>query len=137
HPQGTAWSGRAIGFRILFLTSVARSFDIDFVRVYRPSSAGVLSWAAPGGSAASLTWSDGSGLSGGQHGGTVPGATSSSSSNTVTTDLSGYAPGTRFFVGSSTTPVATVATEPLPVIDSPSAAGCGDYATAALGHPWN
>jgi hypothetical protein len=33
----------------------------------------------------------------------------------------------------ATTPIVQ---RPLPVVTSPSAAGCGDYATSVLGHPW-
>lgn len=133
--NGMAWSGMIGTLRLDVMARGTTTLTLDYVRLYQPVAAGVLSWSASG--STPLMWSDGSGLpnaNGDQHGGPVPGAVSNG--RTVQTDLSGFPPGSVFYVGSSDTPIATLAREPLPIVDSPSGSGCGDYAVSALGHPW-
>ena len=76
----------------------------------------------------------------GQHAGPVGNAgASESSSARVTANVAGYAPGTTFWsvaADGTKTLVGASAAAPLPVVDSPSVAGCGDYASRYLGHPW-
>ena len=136
---GTAWSGRIMNLRIQVITSLSLSLQVDDVRVYRSNSQGVLHWAAAGSSAAHLFWSDsGTFASSGQHGGQVGTATSSGPGNTVSTDVSAYPPGTRFWAydGTTAVQVGVSATEPMPVVDSPSVRGCWDYPLAAHKAPW-
>jgi hypothetical protein len=137
--HGSAWSGEIESLRFQVMTAHLRTISLDWVRIYSAAAPATLHWAAPGSAAATLYWSDGGSLlagAGTQHGGPVPSAVSGSSTDVTTTDVAGFPPGTSFYVGGSSSPVATLAVDPLPVIDSPSAAGCGDYATSALGHPW-
>lgn len=138
----------AQGLRLALNATAPTLVQLDFLRVYRPSAASLLTWASPAkGTPAQLYWSDGAAYPTGsdRHGGPVVGVGGQMSvarGGTATVDVSGYPAGTRFYAVSSNgvvTPAAeSVAITPLPapVIDSPSVAGCGDYATAALGHPW-
>jgi hypothetical protein len=125
---GTPWSGSLQSLQLVFMTNHATTLGIDFVRLYHPISAGVVSWAAPGAKSATLHWSSTGVFSAGDSAtsGTVPGTSSANSSSPARVDLSGWAPGTTLFAydGTTATEVAQVAPEPLPVIDSPTARGC-------------
>jgi hypothetical protein len=140
-PQ--AWTGRMVGLRLAFgVPSGRASISLDSLRIYQPSAAATITWAAPDTTAATLWWTDAAGVISpvaGQHAGRVKGAPiSANASAPVNTNVAGYAPGTTFWAvaGGTSTLVGSIAPAPLPVIDSPSAAGCGDYATRYLGHPW-
>jgi hypothetical protein len=138
--SGTAWSGRIQSLRLQFLPSASTGVRIDSVRLLHSSATSVLHWASPSSRGALLYWTDDGVFSPtlSQHSGVVPGGTSSGSSNAVTTDISDYAPGTTFYAydGSSATLIGSMASQPIVVIDSPSAQGCGDYALRAIGHRW-
>ena len=141
---GQAWTGHMVGLRLaLTAPNGSALVHLDSLRVYQPSSASAITWAARGTSAATLWWTDSAGTItalAGQHAGPVANALrSADSSARVTANVAGYAPGTTFWsvaTDGTKTLVGASAPAPLPVIDSPSAAGCGDYATRYLGHPW-
>lgn len=142
-PTPQPWAGRMVGLRLaLGVPSGRASVSLDSLRIYQPSAASAITWAAPGTSAATLWWTDSAGVLNpvaGQHAGRVAGAVASANASTpVRTNVAGYAPGTTFWAvaGGTATLVGSIARAPLPIIDSPSAAGCGDYATRYLGHPW-
>jgi hypothetical protein len=137
------WRGRMVGLRLaLGVPSGRATMSLDSLRIYQPSAAATIRWSAPGASAATLWWTDSAGAIypvAGHHAGVVMGALVSANASTpVNANVAGYAPGTSFWsvAGGVTTLVGSIAPAPLPVIDSPSAAGCGDYATRYLGHPW-
>jgi hypothetical protein len=146
---GKPWAGSITGLRLaLTPTAGATNVKIDFVRVYHPNAGSRASWGSPAaGQGARLFWSDGTAFptSAGRNGGPVVSAAGSAgigAGGTATTDLSGYPAGTVFYAvadDGTLTPAndrLTLVPQPTPVIDSPTAAGCGDYATSALGHPW-
>jgi hypothetical protein len=62
--------------------------------------------------------------------------------STTPIDISAFPPGSKFYSvptgggASAATLVAQIIGRPLPVVTSPSAAGCGDYAKQYLGHDW-
>lgn len=133
--SGQGWAGHIQGLR-LALTAPSGSVNVhlDSLRIYRPSRTAAIAWAAPGHSSATLWWTDSAGTiatTAGQHAGPVANAaTSASSTNRVGTNVAGYAPNTSFWsvsaIGTRTL-VGRTAIAPLPVVDSPSAAGCGGY----------
>ena len=139
-----AWTGHMVGLLLgLGVPSGSALVHLDSLRVYQPSSASAITWAAPGTSPATLWWTDSAGTINsiaGQHAGPVANAAASENSSAhVTANVAGYAPGTAFWsvaADGTKTLVGASANAPLPVVDSPSAAGCGDYATRYLGHPW-
>src|SRR5664280_147289 len=139
-----AWTGHMVGLLLgLDVPSGSALVHLDSLRVYQPSSTSAITWAAPGTSPATLWWTDSAGTINsiaGQHAGPVANAAASEKSSThVTANVAGYAPGTAFWsvaADGTKTLVGASANAPLPVVDSPSAAGCGDYATRYLGHPW-
>jgi hypothetical protein len=140
---GKAWTGSMVGVRLALGAPVGSAIvHLDSLRLYRPSSAAAIGWSAPGNSPAALWWTDSAGSITpvvGLHAGPVANApTSPNSSKRVNANVAGYAPGTFFWsvAGGVKTLVGSTAPAPMPVIDSPSAAGCGDYATRYLGHPW-
>jgi hypothetical protein len=140
---GQAWAGHLVGLRLALLASGNALVHLDNLRIYQPLSASAITWAAPGASAATLWWTDSAGTIAavaGQHAGPVANAVASANSSAhVSANVAGYAPGTSFWsvaADGTKTLVGAVAPAPLPVIDSPSAAGCNDYATHFLGHPW-
>jgi hypothetical protein len=142
--SGQAWTGQMVGVRVAIgLPGGTGLVRLDSLRIYQPVSSSAITWAAPGTSPTGLWWTDSEGTINavaGQHAGLVPNsATSADSSASVTSNVAGYAPGTSFWsvaADGTKTLVGSSAPAPLPVIDSPSAAGCGDYATRYLGHPW-
>jgi hypothetical protein len=141
---GKPWTGSMVGVRLAIGLIRTGRVHLDSLRLYQPATASVIRWAAPGTSKTTLWWTDSAAATitpvAGQHAGPVAGtATSANSSAPVTSKVSGYAPGTRFWsvaANGTKTLVGATAPAPLPVIDSPSAAGCGDYATRYLGRPW-
>jgi len=142
-PTPKAWTGRMVGLRLsLGVPSGRAAMYLDSLRIYQPLAASAIRWAAPGTSKGTLWWTDSAGVINpvrGQHAGPVKGAvTSPDASTPVNANVAAYAPGTTFWSvgGGASTHVGTIAAAPRPVIDSPSAAGCTDYATRALGHPW-
>ena len=143
-PHASAVGRAHGGLRLaLGVPSGRASMYLDSLRIYQPSAAASIRWAAPGTSAATLWWTDSAGVINpvsGQHAGPVKNAAiSANASAPVTANVAGYAPGTTFWsvaTDGTKTLVGASAPAPLPVIDSPSAAGCGDYATRYLGHPW-
>jgi hypothetical protein len=144
--QNTAkgWGGTMQGIRLaLTAHTPSTTVHLDDLRIYKPSSAAAFNWAAPGGSPATLWWTDSAGTisaTRSQHAGPVTNAASSpSSSSRVSANVAGYGPGTYFWAvaaNGAKSLVGRTASAPLPVIDSPTAAGCGDYATSHIGHPW-
>ncbi|MDQ1483582.1 MAG: hypothetical protein QOF35_1658 [Actinomycetota bacterium] len=138
---GQAWTGSMVGVRLAIgLPSGTGAVHLDSLRLYQPVAASAVSWAA---SKSALWWTDSAGTINavaGQHAGQVSyAATSADSSARVTTNVAGFAPGTSFWsvaANGAKTLVGSSAPAPLPVVDSQSAAGCGDYATRYLGHPW-
>jgi len=141
---GKAWTGRMVGVRLaLGVPRGNAAVHLDSLRIYQPSSASAITWAAPGTFATTLWWTDNPGTItavAGQHAGPVTNAArSANSSARVTANVAGYAPRTWFWsvaANGRKTLVGATAVAPLPTIDSPSVAGCGDYATRYLGHPW-
>jgi len=142
---GKAWTGKMVGLMmgLRVLSGQQALVHMDSLRFYQPASASAVPWAAPGTSPATLWWTDNPGIitaSAGQHAGPVANAArSANSSARATANVAGYAPGTAFWsvaADGTKTLVGASAPAPLPVVDSPSAAGCGDYATRYLGHPW-
>jgi hypothetical protein len=142
---GKAWAGPMVGLRLALAVptpGVSAIIHLDNLRLYQPLSTSAITWAAPGAAPATLWWTDATGTStasASQHSGPVANAPrSAKSSSPVTANVAGYAPGTQFWAVSGGTPtlVGAIAPAPLPVIDSPSAAGCVDYATAVLKRPW-
>lgn len=141
-----AWTGRMVGLRLsLGVPSGRAAMYLDSLRIYQPLAASAIRWAAPGNSEGTLWWTDSAGVINplapvaGQQAGPVKGAVKSPNGSTpVNANVAAYAPGTTFWsVGSGLkTLVGSIPPAPLPVIDSPSVAGCLDYATRALGHPW-
>ena len=141
---GRAWAGRISALRLAFTPVRGSSaIRIDNLRVYQPLASSQFTWAAPGSLSANLWWTDTSApitatLS--QHAGRVPNAgVSANSSNRRLANLSGYPASTYFWsvaANGAKVLVGQTKASPLPVVDSPSLAGCNDYATAALGHPW-
>jgi hypothetical protein len=139
-----AWSGQIVGLLMgLRSPSGLTSFHMDSLRFYQPASASVITWAAPGASPSTLWWTDSAGTivpTAGQHAGPVPNvARSTNSSDRITANVAGYAPGTMFWsvaADGSKTLLGATSPAPVPVVDTPSAAGCSDYATRYLGHPW-
>jgi hypothetical protein len=77
---------------------------------------------------------------GGAHNGAWDGIRWYSDRKSQPIDVSGFPPGSKFYTvatsGGAATLAAQVADRPLPVVTSPTQAGCGDYATSTLGHPW-
>jgi hypothetical protein len=143
HTTGQAWTGHMVGLRLALTARGTALVHLDSLRIYQPSGASAIAWAAPGNSAATLWWTDSAGTITaivGQHAGPVANALrSANSSARVTANVAGYAPGTNFWsvaADGTKTLVGASAPAPLPVIDSPSVAGCNDYATRYLGHPW-
>jgi hypothetical protein len=143
------WAGSIVGLRLaLGVPSGTARFYIDSLRVYQPLSASAIRWAAPDASPATpatLWWTNSPGIINavrGLHAGRVTGAVRSANASTfVNANVGAYPAGTQFWavadgVNGAKTHVGASALAPLPVIDSPSAAGCLDYATRALGHPW-
>lgn len=140
-----AWAGHLVGLRLAMLRPSGNvTVHLDSLRIYQSTSASVFSWSATGShSPATLWWTD---LPGtikavrGQHAGPVANAAiSDNSSSRVQANVAGFAPGTSFWsvaADGTKTLVGTTKAAPLPVVDSPTAAGCGDYATKYLGHPW-
>jgi hypothetical protein len=140
---GQAWTGHMVGLRLALGARGTALVHLDSLRVYQPSNASAIAWAAPGTSATTLWWTDSAGTItaiAGQHAAPVANALrSANSSARVTANVAGYTPGTSFWsvaADGTKTLVGASAAAPLPFIDSPSAAGCGDYATRYLGHPW-
>lgn len=145
---GAAWTGKMMGLRLaLTPTAGATNVKLDFVRLYHPAASSSVTWSSPSASDARLFWSDGTAFptSADQHGGPVvssAGAASVGAGSRASTDLSGYPAGSVFYAvagDGAVTPAGdrlTMVPQPTPIIDSPTAAGCGDYATSALGHPW-
>jgi hypothetical protein len=60
--------------------------------------------------------------------------------DTTPIDISAFPAGSKFYsvptAGGAPTLVAQIVGRPLPVVTSPSIAGCGDYAQQYLGHSW-
>lgn len=136
--HGAPWSAAIHGVR-LAMTARSAAIKLDFLRIYQPDSASTLSWTSPDSARASLWWSDNSAPLtpvAGQHGGPVTDSgTATGGGDRQVTNVAGYPPSTRFWALSASgaqTYVGQTAAVPLPVIDSPSAAGCADY----LGRPW-
>jgi hypothetical protein len=141
---GKAWTGAIVGLRLaMTVPSGNARVLLDSLRIYQPLTTSAIAWAAPGAFPATLWWTDVAGPINAiksQHAGPVVNAASSANSSArVTANVSGYAPGTRFWSVASNgtkTYLGATAMAPLPVIDSPSVVGCGDYATQFLGRPW-
>jgi hypothetical protein len=141
---GQAWAGRMVGLRLALGVHIGSALvHLDNLRIYQPASASAITWAAPATSPATLWWTDSAGTINavaGQHAGPVTNAVrSTNSSAPVSANVAGYAPGTSFWsvaADGTKTLVGTSAPAPIPVIDSPSNVGCGDYAVRYLGHPW-
>jgi len=140
HATGRAWTGRMQGLR--FALTAPRgtvSVHLDSLRIYQASRAAAFAWSAPGRSPATLWWTDAAGtirVTAGPHAGQVANAAASASSAIrVGANVAGYPPRTYFWsvaADGSKTLVGQTAASPLPVIDTPSAAGCKNY----RGHPW-
>jgi hypothetical protein len=141
---GLAWAGRIQGLR-LALTSAGTSsaIRIDSMRIYQASGTSALAWSAPGNLSAALWWTDITGpitatLS--QHAGRVANAATSANRLARTNaNVAGYPASTYFWSVAANgvkTYIGQTAPSPLPMLDSPSEAGCVDYATRTLGHPW-
>jgi hypothetical protein len=142
------WVGRMQGLRFAVSGNGPTTVKLDFLRLYQPAAASHVVWQSPDGTTSQLFWSDGteSPSSPDQHGGWVTNAagnTATAGSSPVSTDVSGYPAGTVFYARSAGGTVTaldqrlSVTPKPMPVVDSPGAMGCSDYATTALGHPWN
>jgi hypothetical protein len=143
---GAAWAGRIQGLRLSTNANPAIAVKLDYIRVYAPNLASKVKVVSPNGQAATLYWSSTTARSASRSAtsGLALNAGSPvnlSGTRSTTVDLSGYPPGTRFYAVSNYTGAAigstlSVVARPTVVIDSPNASGCGDWATAALGHPW-
>ena len=140
-PRGVPWAGNIQGVRFAMSPRSSTIVKIDYLRIDRPTPSAQLVWASPDSSPATLWWSDGSPFTAvpSQHAMPVAQPGSSGSGDSVRTDLSGYPPNSAFYAVSRSGQSALVGRlvgHPMPVIDSPSMTGCGDYATRALRHPW-
>lgn len=140
-PHGVPWAGNIQGVQLAMAPRSSTVFMIDYLRLDHPTPAAQLSWASPDSAPATLWWSDGSPFTpvASQHATPIAQPGSSGAGNTVRADLSGYPPNSAFYAVSRSGQSALVGRtvgHPLPVIDSPSMTGCGDYATHTLGHPW-
>lgn len=142
------WTGTIEGIRFATSPTANTSITLDFMRLYKAgadanaraswtvsgdpvqpywSSNGATSCPAPSQSCGPVQ--DASGT-------VIPAAT-----GTITADASAYPAGTTLFLGSAAgagipSTKITVQPRPQPIVDSPSAAGCGDFATSTFGHPW-
>jgi hypothetical protein len=143
-PGRSRWAGTVQGLRLQTYAQASTKVSIDFLRIYSPSAASRVSWQSPTQHAAQLFWSSNSARPNGGYGLTwgpvvVNGATGVTTSGAATADLSGYPPNTAFYAISDGAVVGTATSlipRPNVIVDSPSSAGCGDYATHDLGHPW-
>jgi hypothetical protein len=140
------WRGKLTMLQLWFQPTTSLDVKIDYLRLVAPSTADQLSWSSPDGRPTQLWWSDSPTFTeavASQHAAPITGALTTTKEHGLTSDLSGYPPNSYFFavpVGdapSSADEVAQIVGQPLPVITSPSAAGCGDYAVSAIGHPWS
>ncbi|HEY2043600.1 MAG TPA: hypothetical protein VGH11_13055 [Jatrophihabitans sp.] len=139
----TPWAGQMQGLRLQTYAQGPTNVSVDFLRIYQPSAASRVTWQSPTGQAAQLYWSSTAARPAGGYGSTwgpvVNGSTGLSTTGPATADLSGYPPNTAFYTVSGGH-VVGAATSLIPrpnvVVDSPSSAGCGDFATHYLGHPW-
>jgi hypothetical protein len=141
----SSYSGRIQGLRLSVSSVPATAIKLDFVRVYEPSAAQTVRFSSASGQETHLFWSSTS-ASPAVHSATsgevaVKSVSAGSASGAPLVNLGGYPPSTHFYgvqvsnhavVG----PKLVVTARPNIIIDSPTAAGCGDWATSALGHPW-
>jgi hypothetical protein len=148
-PGRSAYAGRIQGLRLSTNASPAINVRLDFVRVYAPSAASTVRFTSPTGQLAHLYWSSTSSRPASQTAtsgevlnatGTAP-LTAGSADGAPTVDLGGFPPGTQFYAvqtSDNTAVGASLSVTPRPnvIIDTPTAAGCGDWATEALGHKW-
>ena len=145
YPGGAAWAGQIHGLRFSTYGGGAINVQIDYMRVYRAIGFAAALWRSPAGTAATLWYSEGTDTptTVTTHSGpVVANGTTSTSGGTAwnIVDLGGIPPNSQVYVvdynGVEGDPIPV---RPLPnvVVDDPSGAGCGDYASATLGHPWD
>ncbi|MFC4243568.1 cell wall-binding repeat-containing protein [Gryllotalpicola reticulitermitis] len=143
------WAGTIEGIR--FATSPASDVTIklDNMRLYKAGAdpTAMASWDITGDPVVPYWSSNGatSCAAESQTCGAVvePGTTDiGATTGRLTVDASAYPPGTTLFLaapgGGAAVPGSAVhiAARPQPIVDSPSAAGCGDFATSTFGHEW-
>jgi hypothetical protein len=144
---GKPYAGTIKGVRFAIGAQSLTSAQVDFIRIYHPTAQSLVTWSSPRpGRPATLFWSDGAayGTTSTRHFAPVVSASASTvgASGRTTTDVGGYPAGSVFYAVASDgtiTPVNQMlhlVSRPVPIIDSPTQAGCGDYAVTALGHPW-
>ncbi|MCW2521854.1 MAG: hypothetical protein JWO63_189 [Frankiales bacterium] len=144
-PGLAAYTGRIQGLRLSTSASPAANIRVDFVRVYEPTTAQTVRFSSPTGQLTHLFWSSTS-ASPTTHTATsgevaVASVSAGSTAGAPLVNLGGFPPGTRFYAVQTSNhavvgPALKITPRPNVIIDSPTAAGCGDWATSALGHPW-
>ncbi|MCL2514780.1 MAG: cell wall-binding repeat-containing protein [Microbacteriaceae bacterium] len=143
------WAGTIKGIRFATSPTANTTIKLDFMRLYKAGAdaSAEASWNVTGDPAAPFWSSDGAttcaapsqtcGPVQDAAGAAVPAAT-----GTVAVDASAYPAGTTLFLaspdGATGIPgsAVTVQPRPQPIVDTPGAVGCGDYATSTFGHPW-
>jgi len=143
------WSGVIEGIRFATSPAANTTIKLDFMRLYKAGAdaSAQASWTVAGdraqpywsstGVAACTAPSQTCGPVQDDGGEAVPAETGA-----LTVDASAYPAGTTLFLAApgGASPVVgsavMVQPRPQPIVDTPSAAGCGDFATSAFGHPW-
>lgn len=143
------WAGTIEGIRLATSPSANTTIKLDFIRLYKAGAdaASQASWTVSG-DPAQPYWSSNGATSCPAESQTcgpvqdASGAAVAAAAGGLTVDASAYPAGTTLFLatpgGASGIPgsAITVQPRPQPIVDTPAAAGCGDYATSVLGHPW-
>lgn len=143
------WAGTIQGIRFATSPTSDTTIKLDFMRLYKAGADADAraSWTVAGDAAQPFWSSNGAttcatasqtcGAVEDASGAPVPAATSA-----LSVDASAYPAGTTLFLaspgGSTGIPgtAVTVQPRPQPIVDTPSATGCGDFATSTFGHKW-
>lgn len=139
---GKQWTGKIQGLRFAMNPKTTVQVRFDYLRVYQPSDNATITWSSPYSSSAQLWWGTGGTAFTpvtGHYAGIVNGAVSQNANSPLSTPVSAYPPDTNFYAVTHDGVahfVGRTARQPIAIIDSPAAGGCGDYARTVLGRPW-
>jgi hypothetical protein len=138
-----AWSGKVMSLRIIPIAAKPGThLVVDWLRAYHPQDPVTFAVPVPTpGQRVNIMWR---GTGDQPTGGTLTTIATSGGTADVSFDYSQFPPGdySLFAVGpgrqvGAPTLALRVLRPPTPVIDSPTAAGAGDFATQSIGHPWD
>jgi putative cell wall-binding protein len=143
------WAGKIQGIRFATSPAANTAIELDFMRLYKADADANAraSWRVSGDAVQPFWSSDGATTCATPSRTCGPvqaasGAATPAASGAISVDASAYPAGTTLFLaapgGSTGIPgtAITVQPRPQPIVDTPAATGCGDFATSTFGHKW-